>query len=84
MSKSSFFQEVREHKFAASSKAAKILKSGGTDIELAAAVKTTKAYKESKSLQSAVAEVEKAEIAENRTEKKAPVASSRAGEPRSY
>lgn len=50
-----FQKVVREFKFAANSKVAKLLKSGkATDAQIASACKTTKAYKEYEILRNAV------------------------------
>jgi hypothetical protein len=58
MSKSSFRILLTGFVFASNAKVTKLLKSEkSTDAELAAAVKSTKAYKEDKNLQTVVSEV---------------------------
>ena len=82
MSKSSFRILLTGFVFASNAKVTKLLKSEkSTDAELAAAVKSTKAYKEDKNLQIGVAEVIAKAIGKTTPEPKKS-SSGKVGEPR--
>ena len=78
-----FKELLAEFTFAPSSTVSKMLRSGGkSDKQLASACKTTNAYKKSKELQKAVAEI-LAAPADKRVEP-GRVESERSGEPRRF
>lgn len=82
MVKTSFRALLLGFVFAANAKVTKLLKNEkSTDAELAAAVKSTKAYKEDKDLQDAVAEVI-ANAIDKTTPEPAKSESGKSGEPR--
>ena len=69
--------------FAANAKVSKLLKSGkATDLEVAAACKTTKAYKENSTLAGRVNEMLSVQV--EKVEEPKQSTSNRAGEPRRY
>ena len=80
MSKKSFAETLKSYQFSKSAKVTNLLNKGASDKELALAVMTTKAYKDSESLRNEVEKILETKTEETKT-KETKSATQYSGEP---